>query len=223
MDTLLLLVALIITLGAQGYVTSTYNKFNKIANKKQITGFEVARMILDGYGMNNVYVTETKGVLSDHYDSSRKVVRLSTEIFHGKSLASCAVAAHEVGHAIQDKTGYSFLKFRSLMFPIVNFASYAGYFAILIGIIFGTLNLIWIGIAMEIIILIFQLITLPVEFDASKRALEELKNKSILTDSELKQSSTMLKAAALTYVATVVNTILQILRLLLIFGQSDRK
>ena len=223
MDILLLLVALVITLGAQVYVTSTYNKFNKVTNKKKITGFEVARMILDSHGLNNVYVTETKGVLSDHYDSSRKVIRLSTDIFHGTSLASCAVAAHEVGHAIQDKTGYSFLTFRSMMFPIVNFASYAGYFAILIGIIFGALNLIWIGIAMEIIILIFQLVTLPVEFDASKRALEELKNKDILTNAELKQSSTILKAAALTYVATVVNTILQILRLLLIFGQSDRK
>lgn len=223
MDILLLLVALVITLGAQVYVTSTYNKFNKVTNKKKITGFEVARMILDSHGLNNVYVTETKGVLSDHYDSSRKVIRLSTDIFHGTSLASCAVAAHEVGHAIQDKTGYSFLTFRSMMFPIVNFASYAGYFAILIGIIFGALNLIWIGIAMEIIILIFQLVTLPVEFDASKRALEELKNKDILTNTELKQSSTILKAAALTYVATVVNTVLQILRLLLIFGQSDRK
>lgn len=222
MDTLLLIIASLITLWAQYYVISTYNKYAKIKNKKNITGFETARRILDSYGMNNIYITETTGKLSDHYDSSRKVIRLSTEVFHGNSISSCAVAAHEVGHAIQDKNNYSFLRFRNLMVPIVNFVSYAGYFAIMIGIIFASINLILIGIATEIIILFFQLVTLPVEFDASRRAIKELKNINILTQKELLLSEKVLKAAAFTYVSSVINTILQVLRLLLIFGKSDR-
>lgn len=222
MDILLLITASLITLCAQYFVTTTYNRYSKIKSKKNITGFEVARKILDSYGMNNVYITETVGKLSDHYDPSRKVIRLSTEVFHGNSISSCAVAAHEVGHAIQDKKNYSFLKTRNLIIPFVNFVSYAGYLAILIGIIFASQNLILIGIATEIIILLFQLITLPVEFDASKRALTELKNINVLTTKELILSEKVLRAAAFTYVSSVINTILQILRLLLIFGNSDR-
>lgn len=172
--------------------------------------------------MNNVYVTEINGKLTDHYDSSRKVVRLSKDVFHGDSIASCSVAAHEVGHAIQDKEGYSFMRFRSLMFPLVNISSYCGYLAILIGVLFESLELIWVGIGLEIIILIFQLVTLPVEFNASSRAREELEKHGILTKKELSSSRTMLNAAALTYVAGVVNTILQILRLILIFGGNNK-
>lgn len=223
MDILLLLIAIAITFIAQIYVSSSYNTFKKVKIKKDITGFEVARKILDSYGLNNIYITETKGILSDHYDASRKVVRLSTEVFHGNSVASCSVAAHEVGHAIQDKIGYSFMRFRSMIFPLVSFASYAGYFAILIGALFSSMEIIWFGIALEIIILIFQLVTLPVEFDASRRALEELEKQSILGKKELSNSKKMLKAAAFTYVASVLNTILQIVRLILIFGNSNKE
>ena len=223
MDILLLLLAITITFSAQIYVSSTYNKNNNIKSEKNITGFEVARQILDSHGLNNVYITETNGFLSDHYDSTRKVIRLSKEVFHGKSIASVSVAAHEVGHAIQDKNGYQFMRFRSLIFPLVNFASYTGYFAILIGVLLNSIQFIWLGIALEIIILLFQLITLPVEFDASNRALSELKKHKILTKKELNKSKIMLNAAALTYVASVLNTVLQILRLIIIYGNSNNK
>ena len=107
MDLILLLIAFLITLAAQGYITSSYNKYKKVLSKKNISGFEVARMILDSHGLENIYVTETNGILQDHYDPTRKTIKLSNDIFHGTSIASCAVASHEVGHAIQDKENYS--------------------------------------------------------------------------------------------------------------------
>ena len=213
----LLFVGIIISLIAQGYVTSSYNKYKKIQNKKGLSGFEVARKILDENGLKEVYVTEVRGNLTDHYDPGRKVIRLSTDIFHGTTIASASVAAHEVGHAIQDKENYSFMRFRSMMFPLVNISSYGGYFAILIGIIFGLVDLIWLGVALEIIILLFQLITLPVEFNASSRAKEKLKQYDLLDPNELEGSSNMLRAAALTYVASVITTLLQVLRLVIMF------
>ena len=169
MDSLLIIIGLVITLCAQAYVTSSYNKYKNVKTKKDLSGFEVASKILKENGLENVYVTEVRGVLSDHYDSGRKVVRLSSDVFHGTSISSVSVAAHEVGHAIQDKENYSFMRFRHSLFPLVNFSSYAGYIAILVGIIFGLVDLIWLGIVFELMILLFQLVTLPVEFDASRR------------------------------------------------------
>ena len=219
---LLLVIGIIISLVAQGYVMSSYSKYKKQENKKRLSGFEVARKILDNNGLKDVYVTEVKGSLTDHYDPSRKVVRLSSDIFHGTTIASASVAAHEVGHAIQDKENYAFMRFRSMIFPLVNIASYGGYFAILIGVILGLTDFIWLGIGLEIIILIFQIITLPVEFNASSRAKEKLKEYNILEKNELDGSSAMLRAAALTYVASVITTLLQILRLIVMFaGRRD--
>lgn len=211
----------LISLVAQIYVNSSYKKYKNFQNNKKITGFEVARKILDGNGLKDVYVTEVKGNLTDHYDSSRNVIRLSTDIFHGTSIASASVAAHEVGHAIQNKQGYSFMKFRAMMFPLVRFSSYFGYIAIVIGALFGLMNLIWVGIGFEIVILLFQIVTLPVEFDASKRAKEELAKYDILEKTEMNFSDKMLKAAAYTYVASVLTTLLQILRLVLAFTDRD--
>lgn len=219
---MLLFAGIIISLCAQLYITSSYKKYKTISNKKKLSGFEVAKKILESYDLSNVYITEVSGILSDHYDPSRKVVRLSSEVFHGDSIASASIAAHEVGHAIQDKEGYSFMRFRSTMFPLVRISSYGGYFAILIGVVFGLIDLIWLGIAMEIIILLFQLITLPVEFDASNRAKHNLKRCGILTDNELKESNSMLTAAALTYVASVLTTLFQILRLIVMTGGRRR-
>lgn len=218
---LIMIVSILITIVAQIYVSASYSKYKKLGNSKGITGAEVAREILDKHGLSNVYVTETRGLLSDHYDSSRKVVRLSSEIYHGTTIAAVSVAAHEVGHAIQDKEGYGFMRFRHAMFPLVNFSSKAGYFAILFGIIFGYLQLIWVGIALEIIILLFQLVTLPVEFDASRRAAVEIKNNNFLVAGERKGSRKMLNAAAFTYVASVLTTLLQIFRLLLMVRSDD--
>lgn len=217
---ILMVISLLITLVAQLFVMGSYAKYKKIKNKKGLTGAEVAREILNEHGLGNIYVTETRGYLSDHYDPTRKVIRLSKDIYNGTSIASVSVAAHEVGHAIQDKEGYSFMRFRSAIFPIVNLASKGGYFAILIGLIFGFVNLIWIGIGLEIVILLFQLVTLPVEFDASARAAKEIEKNEFLDKSERTSSKNMLNAAAFTYVASVLTSLIEIFRLILI-ARSD--
>ena len=214
-------ISLIITMVAQAFVSSSYSKYSKIKNERGVTGAEAARYILDKNGLNNVYVVETGGYLTDHYDPTRKVIKLSSNVYRDASIGAVAVACHECGHAIQDKENYTFMRIRSKLVPIVNFSSYAGYFAIILGMLFSSQNLIWLGILMEVIILLFQLITLPVEIDASKRALRELDYSHILNSKELKQGKTMLTAAALTYVASIATTIIQILRLILIFGKRD--
>lgn len=211
-----MLIAIVITLAAQGYISLSYSKYSKKRNSKAITGAEVAREILDKNGLDNVYVVEQSGHLTDHYDPSRKVVRLSSHVFHGKSIASLAVAAHECGHAIQDKEGYTPMRIRSMIVPAVNFSSYAGYFAIIIGFLFGNNQFFWIGIALLCVILLFHLITLPVEFNASSRALKKIKEYSLSDSNDYDGAKAMLTAAALTYVASLTTTILQILRLILI-------
>ena len=217
----IIIITLVITLGAQAYINSSYQNTKKMKNKKNVTGQEVARAILDQNHLENVKVEEVRGILSDHYDPSKKVIRLSSEVYHSPSIASASVAAHECGHAIQDKKDYVFLRFRNAIIPIVNFASIAGYFAIVIGIFASSFGMIWFGIAMEVIILAFQLITLPVEFNASNRALQQLEELHLLERDELESGKQMLTAAAMTYVASVATAILQILRLILLFGQRE--
>ena len=213
--------AMLVTLGAQGYINSWYKKTKKIYSKANIKGCEVARKILDHNGLKNVKVVEVDGVLSDHYDPKAKTVRLSNDIYSSTSLASVSVAAHECGHAIQDKDNYFFLRFRSMIVPFVNIASTLGYIAIMIGIFAGALGFIRIGIVMECVILGFQLITLPVEFNASSRALKQLKELKIVEDSEHSYCFKMLRAAALTYVASVATAVLQVLRLVLMSRRND--
>lgn len=217
----LIILGFIITLMAQIYVSSSYSKYKMVKNKNRMTGFEVARKILDENGLQDIHIVEIKGNLTDHYDPSRKVVRLSSDIFNGSSIASTSVAAHECGHAIQDKEDYKFMKMRSKLVPIVNLSSKLGYFAIFIGFIFRLLDLAIFGIVLLISILLFELITLPVEFDASNKAGKQINKLKLLEGKEKSQSKTMLNAAALTYVASVITTILQILRLFLI--ASNRK
>ena len=221
MQGILLVLSLLVTLAAQIYINSSYKKTKRIKNRAGITGAQTARKILDENGLSNVKVEEVTGILGDHYDPRTKTVRLSSDIYRNTSIASASVAAHECGHAIQDKEGYFFLKLRNSIVPLVNFASYAGYFAILIGIIASSLKIIWIGIIAEIVILVFQLITLPVEFAASKRALKQLEKQKILEKIEISTSKKMLTAAALTYVASVTATILEILRLLIAVGDRN--
>lgn len=221
MQGILLVLSLLVTSAAQIYINSSYGKTKRIKNRAGITGAQTARKILDENGLSNVKVEEVSGILGDHYDPRTKTVRLSSDIYRNTSIASASVAAHECGHAIQDKEGYFFLKLRNSIVPLVNFASYAGYFAILIGVIASSLKIIWIGIIAEIVILVFQLITLPVEFDASKRALKQLEKQKILEKIEISTSKKMLTAAALTYVASVTATILEILRLLIAVGGRD--
>lgn len=220
---ILMVISVLITLGAQIYINASYGKYKNISNSKGLTGFDVARTILDNNGLKSIYVTETSGMLSDHYDPTKRVVKLSKEIYHGKSIASISVAAHEVGHALQDKDGYSFLRFRKSIFPVVSFASKFGYIAIFIGFLFSAMKLVWVGIGLLFFILLFQLVTLPVEFNASRRAISELNKNGLLSSNENDGSKKMLNAAAMTYVASLATTLIEILRLiLLISGRDDR-
>lgn len=209
------LAGVLITAIAQIFVKSSYNKYRNVNNLKRINGASVARLILDSNGLRNVNVVETYGELTDHYDPSKKVVKLSSDIYRGTSIASVAVAAHECGHALQDKHNYLFLKFRSFLVPIVNFSTKIGYWVVILGLILGFLELSWIGIILLLSMLLFQIITLPVEFNASKRALVEIKNLNFLEKHEHGDAKSMLTAAAFTYVAGMLSTLLQILRLVL--------
>ena len=212
---------LIITLVAQIYLTSSYNKYKCQDVKSKKTGAQTAREILDNNGLRNIEIKEVKGNLTDHYDPRKKVVSLSSEIYHGTTIASVSVAAHECGHAIQDKENYIFLKFRNSIVPFVNFSSKIGYIVIIIGLLFSLKKVAIIGLIMLLAMLLFQLITLPVEFNASKRAKNLLVDLKIINDYELDDSKTMLNAAALTYVAGLLTTLLQILRLALIIARRS--
>jgi len=207
---------------AQLYVSVNYNRYKKINNKNKLTGFEVARLILNNNGLEDLYIVETKGIMSDHYDSSRKIIKLSSEVFHGDSIASISIAAHECGHAIQDKEGYMFMRFRSFLFPLVKFGTQFAYIILFVGLLVNMFNLIWVGILLVFIGLLFQIVTLPVEFDASKKALIELSKKVKINSNEIDGVKKMLSSAALTYVSSVLSSVLELLRLILIFTNNDR-
>jgi len=221
LSTILVLLALAIPFAASMYIKFNYGKYKKVDIRSKKTGFDVAREMLDKNGLSNVLILETQGELSDHYDPSKKVVKLSHDIYHGTSIAACSVASHECGHAIQDKEGYTFLVFRNKIVPLVNLSSKLGYVAVMVGILFSIVDLLWIGVALEAIILIFQLVTLPVEFNASARALAYLEKNSVINKNELDGSKKMLTSAALTYVAGVFAAALQLLRLVLIARSRD--
>ena len=217
----LIIIAFLITLLAQVWIKSNYNKYLGVYSSSNLKGFEIARKILDRNGLSEVKVVMGHGLLSDHYNPSSKTVNLSEDVYMTSSLTAASVAAHECGHAIQHKVGYLPLRFRSFLIPLVNFSSYAGYFAIIIGALASIIEIIYAGIILECVILLFEFVTLPVEFDASRRGLKELKN-GFLTNNETSDARKVLKAAAFTYVASVANTALQILRLILIFGNRRR-
>lgn len=220
---ILIFIGLGISLIAQIIVTSSYSKYKKVLNSKDLTGYEIARKILDKNGLQDIMILETKGNLSDHYDPTRKVIKLSTDIYHGSSIASASVASHECGHAIQDKIGYKPMRIRSKIVPTVNICTKLGYIAIAIGAIFSyqLYSLIEIGILLLATILVFELITLPVEFNASKRAMQELDKLKLIENDDKGKTKNMLSAAAFTYVASLITSFLQILRLVLIFSRRN--
>lgn len=212
---ILALAAFVITGAAQIFINVTYKNYSKVKGKKGLSGFEVADKILKENGVNNVYIVETKGFLTDHFDPNKKVIRLSSSNFHGESVAAAAVAAHEVGHVIQHKEGNTLIKIRSFIAPFANFCSMIGYLVIILGAILGLLNLFYLGILLLLVILLFQLVTLPVEIDASKKAMANLEKMDLLEKDELDSAKSVLTAAALTYVASLATTILEVLRLFL--------
>lgn len=216
----ILLPAIIFTMYAQFKVSSTTNRYFNVNSKLGYTGEQTARRILDSNGLYNVKIEMVRGRLSDHYDPRSNVVRLSEDIYYGTSITSISVAAHECGHAIQHAKGYAPLQMRSSLVPVVNFASNISWFLIFIGL-FMQGPLLKIGILLFSASVLFQIITLPVEFNASSRALVQLGNEGILEGKELKEGRQVLSAAAMTYVAAALTSVLQLLRLIAIAQRHD--
>ncbi|MDD3048832.1 MAG: zinc metallopeptidase [Bacilli bacterium] len=217
---LLYIIPIVLVLGAQALVTGTYKKYKLIENHKGLTGSAVARKILDINNLSNINVVETKGTMSDHYDPKNKVIKLSSGVYNDNSIASISIAAHECGHAIQHKEKYLFMLIRSFLVPFVNFTSKIGYIVLIIGFIASVGNIVLIGIILLSATLLFQLVTLPVEFNASNRANKILKNEQMIDADEEIKVKAMLGAAAMTYVASLLANLLEILRLALMFNRS---
>ena len=212
-----LAIIILIPIYAQMKVRSTYKRYTKVASSTRMTGAEVARKILDDNGLYNVHVEETRGYLSDHYDPRTKVVRLSSENYHGHSLAATAVSAHEVGHAIQDQQDYAFLRLRHSLVPVANIGSNLSWVFILIGFIAGFSNFVLLGIVCMLAAVIFQVVTLPVEFNASTRAMDQVVSLGIIRSDEERETKKVLNAAALTYVAAAAVAVLELVRLIMIY------
>ncbi len=221
MDLILFLIIIIVPLVADIFVRINYGVYSKKINNCGLNGGDVARKILEKNGLSNIYVVETNGYLTDHYDPNRKVIRLSHNVYQSDSVASIAIAAHECGHALQDKEGYFFLRLRSFIYPIVNIATSISYYIILIGFLFEAFNLVYIGIALTALGLLFQIITLPVEFNASKRAGKEIDSLKLADKEEKSGVKKVLVSAALTYVAGVLASAIQIFRLILMAKDRD--
>ena len=218
--TIFVALAAILAIWAQTKVQTTYRRYKKIPNRKGITGYQVAREILDNEGLRDIAIYEVKGQLSDHYNPGKKTINLSTDIYHGTSIAALAVAAHECGHAIQYKEIYIPISLRNAILPVANIGQYLGWIAIVLGLAIGHTNIAWVGFLLMCGILFFQLVTLPVEFNASSRALGIL-NTYYLDDTEYIGAKKMLSAAAMTYVASMISTLMSMLRIfLMIIGNS---
>lgn len=213
---IVLIPALIISAWAQMKITSTFNKYSRINSMNGYTGAQVARKLLDSHGLFNIPVELVNGRLTDHYDPVNRVMRLSSDVYYGTSVASIGVAAHETGHAFQHQERYSPLMIRNSIVPIVNFGSNASWIIFFLGFFFGLPRLLNIGIILFSGVVIFQLITLPVEFNASNRALILLENTGILYGDEVNGARAVLKAAAMTYVAAAITAIAQLLRLIIL-------
>ncbi|WP_229704178.1 zinc metallopeptidase [Lysinibacillus alkalisoli] len=208
---------MLLPLYAQMKVKSTYRKFSEVHSTSGMTGAEVARKILDENGLYDVRVVPNQGFLSDHYNPATKTVALSEDNFYGTSVAGTAVAAHEVGHAIQHAEAYSFLTLRSKLVPVANISSSASWIFVMIGILASSSNMLLLGIVLLAAGVVFQIVTLPVEFDASNRAMNQIVSLNIIRNEEERSARKVLNAAAMTYVAATLVAVLELARLLLIF------
>jgi len=213
---LLLIPVLILVFWAQANVKGTYEKYKKVPNSVRITGKEVAERLLSKNGIYGVPVLCDKGELTDHYHPSKREVVLSSDVYHGTSIAAISIAAHEVGHAIQHDHGYSPVVIRGSLLPVANIGSQAGIPMFFIGLLFQFEILMTIGIIFFAFALLFHLVTLPVEFNASRRAIAQLTEGYTTTDLEVKQCRKMLNAAAMTYVASTLMILIQLIRLILL-------
>ena len=220
---ILLLIGAVICMIASARVRTTFNKYSKVYSHTGMTGAEAARRILDSRGIYDVQVVPTQGNLTDHYDPRDRTLRLSQTVYGASSVAAVGVAAHECGHAIQDAEDYSPLRIRTALVPVANFGSSVSMILIIAGIIFGfgrggSSILLNLGILCFSLVVLFQLVTLPVEFNASKRAMVLLQDLGILYPEEAAKTKKVLSAAALTYVAGALSSLLQLLRLVILFG-----
>lgn len=219
---ILLLPAILLSLWAQWKVKSAFSKYSAVRASCGLTSDEAARILLSQAGLGSMRIEHIAGELTDHYDPRAKVLRLSSSVNGSASIAAIGVAAHEVGHAIQDKEGYGLLKFRNAVVPAVNICSTASMPLFFIGFILGNMNMLVLGIVLFCSVLVFHLVTLPVEFDASGRALKMLSSTGLLTSGELAGAKSVLSAAALTYVAALVMTVMQLLRLVALANSRNR-
>lgn len=220
---ILVIIGMLLTLGASGVVNSTFRKYSQVRSLSGMTGAQAAQRILNSAGIFDVAVEHISGNLTDHYDPGAKVLRLSDSVYGGTSVAAIGVAAHECGHAIQHQNSYVPLRLRTAIFPVANFGSMIAWPLILLGVILSmSQTLIYAGIILFSFAVIFQLVTLPVEFNASRRAVKILDESGILYGDEVNITKKVLSAAALTYVAGAAASILQLLRLVILFGGRNR-
>lgn len=217
----LVLIGAVICMIASANVTRTFNKYSRYGSRKSVTGAQVAEMILRNAGINDVRIEHIGGNLTDHYDPRAGVVRLSDSVYGAATIAAVGVAAHECGHVIQHHVGYLPIQIRTAIVPVVNIGSKLSWPVIIIGLIIGHTKLIYVGIILFALTLLFQIVTLPVEFNASGRALRILEDSGMLDQDEIKGAGRVLTAAAMTYVTAVVSTLLQLFRLLLLFGRRS--
>ncbi|GBU11361.1 zinc metallopeptidase [Erysipelotrichaceae bacterium] len=216
METLLYFAGLLLVIVAQSKVQGAYRKYSKIMTASNLTGADTARKMLKEHGITDIEVVQSRGgTLSDHYDSRKKIVALSPENYNTNSIAAVSVAAHEVGHAIQHNVGYKMIDVRNAILPSAIIAGNMSWIVIVLGLVFSITSLLYVGIGMLGVIATFQLVTLPVEFDASKRALANLEQGNYLYSDELVGAKSMLRAAAFTYVAGLLNTVFQLVRLIM--------
>ncbi|MGG3642525.1 zinc metallopeptidase [Bacillus gobiensis] len=213
----LTLVAFAISIWAQFKVKSNFERYSKVEASGHKTGAEVARHILDTNGLHNVPVEPVRGTLTDHYDPTKRVVRLSEQVYYGRSISSISVASHEVGHAIQHQEAYGALVLRHKIFPVVSFSSGIAPLLLIGGLLLGSLNLIGFGIILFSAAVFFQLVTLPVEFNASSRAKNIIVSEGIIRNNEEKSVNKVLNAAALTYVAAALVSLFELFRYVMIF------
>ncbi len=220
---LLLIPVLIFSLWAQTSVSSTFNKFNKITNKRRMTGFDAARMILDRNGLYHVRIEHIQGNLTDHYDPKADVIRLSDAVYNTASIAAVGVAAHEAGHAVQYATNYGPIRLRASIVSLTQFSSRWAIYILMFGILLSFGFLAKIGFWLYAVVAFFQLVTLPVEFNASRRALTALEDGGALDREELSGARKVLSAAAMTYVAALLSALVQLLRLWSIVQSNERR
>lgn len=212
---ILVVPALIISGIAQWKVKSTYSKMSQMQNRRGLSGAEAAQRVLAYYGINNVAIQQTHGRLSDHYDPRSNVIRLSPEVYSGRSIASVGIACHEAGHAAQHAQNYVPIKVRNLILPVANIGSSFGFIIAILGYFLGFGMLIDIGIILFASVTVFQLVTLPIEFNASRRALNVITETGMLEEIESERAKQVLSAAAMTYVAALLVSVMSLLRLIL--------